>query len=743
MKLMKRQIRIAAVLLMVFMSGILCSCGNRSEEEVAFPKTLETLTSGIIANNDTLSLEWDNGKYCLLLRQNNSDKIWSTLPYDVYQKGETDEDMSSPIYIEYIDNNSMVRVVSKGYTDSVANNRVASRIIDNGIELTYYFDNADISVPIQYRLKDDALEVTVDFEHIEEGQHRLLSVSVAPFLCSAQNQSENSYIVLPSGSGALMYLDERAEGTRTWSGEIYGTDPARLLPESLSSEETVRLALFGIKEGEDALLAIVEEGREAAVVTASAGDARTGYSNAYVSFYARGYDVLESAQNMSQRDMYRTEENISIDKATISFYPFSGEDADYTGMASFYQNYLIEAGMKEEEADEKSYALYIVGGGEITELFLGVPFAKTKALTTFSDAETILRELTEETGTAPAVQLKGFGESGLDIGKLAGGFKFSKVFGSDSQRLTLEDYCNTENIPLFTDFDLVYFSTSGSGYNTLLDVAKSASMRRATQYYKHKALWSYSSYLGDSDTYYMLKRDKLQSAVDKLEKLIEKKGVSAISLSTLGQTAYSDYSNEKYSVGGESVEDTQKYLLQLSQSNRKVATESANDYAAAFSDSVFETPLGNGGYTSLDVSIPLYQMIFKGYVSLYATAINTASNFDKSLMLAVQSGTSLGFSVVGEYNLEFSETEHTDLNASSYVGNKQDIVDAVLKCTDYYEAIQGQTITKYEFVSENVTKTSFSNGVVVYANHSDKSVQTPLGELSAYGFSYAEPEVKQ
>ena len=44
-------------------------------------------------------------------------------------------------------------------------------------------------------------------------------------------------------------------------------------------------------------------------------------------------------------------------------------------------------------------------------------------------------------------------------------------------------------------------------------------------------------------------------------------------------------------------------MLQLSKLDKKIATESANDYAAALSDSVFEVPMGDGEYTSLDVSI--------------------------------------------------------------------------------------------------------------------------------------------
>ena len=741
MKIMKMRMWLAT-LMFLLISCFLCSCGTneKKEESWEFPTTLETIASGTVATNNRFTLEWDNEKFCVLLKQNESDKVWSTVPYDFYQTTETDEDMNSPLYIEYVDSSSMIKVVSKGFSDSAANGRVASRKVDNGIEVTYYFDNVGIAVPVQYCLRENALAISVDFEHVKEKEHPLLSVSVAPFLCSANNQSKDSYIVVPSGSGALMYLDERAEGTRTWSGEIYGADPARLLPENLSNDEAVRLSMFGIKDSEDALLAIVEEGREAAVIEAAAGNERTKHSNAYVSFYARGYDILESTQSWSTRDVYRTEEEISVDMATVAFYPLSGEDANYMGMAACYQKQLEEAGMKKEEIVEQPYALYISGGAEIKELFLGVPIGKTRALTSFAEAEDMLRQLTEITENVPAVQMKGFGESGLDIGKVAGGFDFSKVFGSESERLSLEQFCSAEGIPLYMDFDLIYFQSSGDGYNTLVGAAKSASMRKATLYYKDKALWNYEK---DAGAFYLLKREEMQSVVDKLEKLIEKKDISGVSLSTLGQTAYSDYSDKKYSTRGNSILDAQKYIMQLSQGGTKVATQSANDYAAAISDSVFEVSLGNGDYLGLDASIPLYQMIFKGYVPMYSTAINTGSNFDKALMLAVQSGTSLGFSIVGEYDKDFAVTYHKGLHASSYAGNRDAIQEAVLQCADYYSAIQGEIITAYEFVSDYVTKTSFSNGVEIYANHSSDKVQTPLGELEAYGFSYTVPEVEE
>ena len=187
---------------------------------------------------------------------------------------------------------------------------------------------------------------------------------------------------------------------------------------------------------------------------------------------------------------------------------------------------------------------------------------------------------------------------------------------------------------------------------------------------------------------------------------------------------------------GDSITDTQAYIRQLSKTGVKVATEQANAYAAAVSDSVFGVPTEIGDYTSLDVSIPLYQMVFKGYVSLYSTPLNTEADYEKALMLAVQSGTAPGFSLVGAYNTEFAATPYTGLNASDYEGNKETMLQILSQCTDYYTAIQGQSIIDYEYISPEISKTSFSNGVTVYANHSDKTAVSPLGELEGYGFLY-------
>lgn len=732
MKKITRTVSLCAAILLT----LLCGCGEKTKTNVEFPSAMESVASKTVAENAKLSLEWDEKEHNLILRDKSSGKAWYTSPNNGMVADKKSENLASPVYIEYINGTNLTKETAMVYSKAVATGRTSVTASDSGIDFVYYFDEIGISVPVSYILHDESLAVTVDFSKATEKNNQLLSVSVAPFLCSVKNNTDNAYLLVPTGSGAIMKTDERLEGERHYTGIIYGDDPASLIPENLNNDEPVRLPVFGVKSGDNAIFGIVEEGDNSAYITAESGNSAIGYSNVYVSFYARGYDITDVSDNLVgtvRNNIYQVAKNIDSRKATVAFYSLNGEKASYIGMAEKYRDYLKSEGFLNETYSEKQYALYITGGAQIKELVMGFGVSKTKALTTFSQAEDILKAFSEETKITPSVQLLGFGKSGLTPGKVAGGFGFSSVFGKNSERMSLENYCSENNIPVYTDFDLTYFSKSGNGFNSLLDTSKSAMKRKISLYYKDKALWNFDK---TSEAHYLLRRSSLQKAVDKLEKTVKNKKISGVSLSTLGSVAYSDYSKPEYYSRISAVSDAQKYIKQLSGNGTKIATQSANAYAAVLSDSVFGVPTDNGGYTAFDAAVPFYQMVFKGYIPLYSTSVNVMENTDKAVMLAAQSGISPGFSIVGKYDPKFSETAFPDLNASDYESNKSTVIDTVSNNKNYYEAINGQEIIGYDFLNDGITKTTFANGTVCYANHSDKSVQSPVGELKPYGFSF-------
>ena len=693
-----------------------------------------SISSQTAESNDNYSLSWDDeGKY-VLFEDLDSGKIWSNIPHEYYLDGGMSANVNSTLNITVADISSMKQDTLSGYTEVVENGRIFCEKIESGIKITYCFDNYKISIPVNYILRQDSLFVTIDTPNIiEDGsEYLLISVSLAPFLCAAKNSPDGAYLFVPSGSGALMYATETADKRRSWSGEVYGTDASRPIPEVITNEEPIRLPVFGVKDGDNALLGIIEEGAESAVIEAEAGNARTGYSSVYPTFYFRGYDVFEQfSYALMLDDLTRVSEARSKNTVSVGYYPMSGSEADYNNMAKRYRQYLQETNaLKINESPKSPYSLTLLGGVVSSSSVLGIPQKKLNPMTTFKQAETIISELYDLTGIAPTVRLSGFGDNGINIGgKLAGGYNFPSIFGRDKQRLELADFCLDKNIALFTDFDLMRYGKSGGGFSYGGDSAKSAMLTIAEKYAVKTPLRTYNK----NEAYRFLKREQLTKAADKLLKTAAKKNLSGISLSTLGSLAYSDYSSETYFCKG-STGQYVRGVIEKAQSEGFPVASGANAYAAFTADMLFDTPLWNGGYNALDEEIPFYQMIFHGAKPLFSPAVNLTADAQKQIMLAAIGGTGVGFSLIHDFDVDFMETDAEKLYGALYKDNKALIQDVLENYTDFFESVSDAAIERYEILSKNISKTIFDNGVVLYANHNGEQAESPIGILDAYGF---------
>jgi hypothetical protein len=338
-------------------------------------------------------------------------------------------------------------------------------------------------------------------------------------------------------------------------------------------------------------------------------------------------------------------------------------------------------------------------------------------MTTFNEASGIIKDMISATNQKPAVQLMGYGESGLDIGKIAGGYDFASASGSKKDYAALTDYATKNGISLFTNFDLLYFSQAGNGFGEAFTVAKTATMHKAELHYLMLAQREYDKEL---DPYRILSRSKLETAMNKLNKKSEKLNVTGYNFSTLGSVAYSDYANPETEMKKNMGADVQALIASANKAGHKVSTSNANDYAAMVSDTIFDVEVEPRNTNAIDVYVPFYQIVFKGYVPMYSESLNYTTNYEDALLNALSSGVGLSYAVLKNYDPSFAASYQTNLYSSLYSANKDKIVDAVNKYADYYAAIKGATIENYE-ISGDVVVTTFSNGVVATANYAENT----------------------
>ena len=745
-----KQLKRLKVLLICFallVPMVLSSCSSAEKPEGAIdrsyqlPESVHETESKQVAANNRFKLFWDNGQKCLMLSDTQSDKIWSTIPYDFYCLPETDGiakvRMESPIYIEYYDSSTGSIKNSYGYVDALLNGKVESGRTAEGFKVTYYFNDLEISVPVLYVLQENGLEIRLLVDEIRENNRWIYSVSLAPFLCSAK-AGDDSYLFVPSGSGALMSTEESSRGVRTFSGNVFGNDSAINVVEKFVKDTPVRLPVFGVKDADYAMCGVIGKGAETARIQAQAGDSEVGYSSAYVTFELRSRNQISVKGNNNRTTLVTrlSDTIVDTDYASVTYYPLVGEEASYTGMANLYRNLLFPNGTT--TAAEPELYLQMLGGAMVQQNMLGIPYQTLSAATTFAQVQNIVKELAEQTGTKPVVELTGFGQSGLDVGKIAGGFRFGNAFGGEKDLEDLKAYCADIGSPLFVDLDLVNFNQTGKGFSTFYDRVNTVNRTRAVQ-----SIFKNTVYNADDryPSWYLLQLSKLPEATEKGMAMLDDYKLDGVSLRSLGTTIYSDsVSAKNYAKNGFSVAVTD-VLKTFVEGGKKISVSDANAYVAAMAQYIVSSPTVSTKADGFDVEVPFYQMVFKGVVPTAVSPLNAATDVQDQFLKAMESGCALSFTLCDNWQTAFSGSSQQGLLRSAvYDSWKEEIVRMTVEAKPLLNAVNGATISRHEVLADGVRHTVFSNGTQVYVNYGAEPMKTPVGTVVAGGFIFEKGE---
>lgn len=705
-----------------------CSKSKNTQSALKYDTKAESVNieSCVLAENENAGLSFDADAKCLLFQDKKTSAVWSSTPFAEYQNGAYYADLKIRVF------NSVT--LEEESNDSYACSKINSEKINDGIRLTYYFDEYRISIPIDYTLDKDCLKILIDSQKIAEGNknYSLLAVTPLPSICSVHCEADDSYLFAPIGSGAVFSNKITADRARVINGNT--SNCAKITVESYANaSEQAIMKVWGVKAGNQALLGIAQKCEGTVGVNVVAGDKKSDYSTVSPIVFVRDYDyfrgVTKSGGNIKQVS------ELSSIKCEIGYYMLSGDKADYNGMAKRYRQYLIDNGMLETDAKKLNsasvYNLTFLGGVMTDSGVLGVQTREFESMTSFYQARDIIAEMKEKTGVAPNVRLKGYGKTGINIGEIAGGFEFNKKLGSDSDRQKLEEYCSSSGIQMFTDFNPVYYSESGGGFSYSNDAAQTPVLVAAENSPVNVPMRDFNTSL----TYRILGRSKLSDVFKKTLNFANKKGVSSLSFSAFGGITYSDYSDaSKYGATKNYSEDAAKNINMLRAEGHKVACDNTAAFLAGITDTVFCAPLMPTGRFQCDYEIPFYEMVFHGYVPMYSTPVNYSADFDRHKLLAIRAGVGLDFSIINDFSPNFMGDNIEKLYVAKYSDRKEYIEKSVKQYKELFQKIKNAQISRYEVIDRNVSKTVYSNGIAVYTNYSYTPVNSPVGELEAYGF---------
>lgn len=675
----------------------------------------------------------EDGKFCVVNKETGTAYASNPLETDKKAQGINKTNMNSQLYITYANSGGNTQV-KNSTVDCVNKKWLTWAPIENGIRYNYDFQKAGIIIPVEYVLEEDGLRASIVVDEIVEGTlgYYLTEVSLLPYFAATLAGNEG-YFLVPDGSGALIYHDNEKGSYGAYKQAIYSRDAAMIVESLTVQDQAARLPVFGMKSNDYGYLAVVDAGDGVATVNAMTSGNITSYNNAYVSFRFRLYTMLTYARSHDTQQvlMLSSVQPKNVDY-TVKYILLEEEGLDYVDMAAAYREYLIkEHGLTARvEEDYAPFYVEMLGSIKKDTVVLGLKLKLLQRLTTFDQAQEMLSKMQQGGMDDLLIRYTGWQPGGLES-TLNTPVKFEKSLGGAKDYAKLVDYANANGIELFMDFDLLNLYESGNGVSSFMD---------ATQTIQHTPTYLYSydynTLEKDPSTRWQLVTPKMAAAA--LEETLsntEKLRGSHVSLSSMGDTLYSDFTNKESGLDRSNTRLLWEDMLRLAdRETEKLLVDGGNGYALPHVSHVYNAPMKCTFYDIEDEDVPFYQILLHGYVSYSTEPMNLSSNPQNLVLKAVETGSSLSACLMYAENHALTDTNLEYVFSGNYETWMDMLCESYERVTPVLREVAQATIIGHECLLKDVYKTQYSNGSVVYVNYSSKDVQADGYTIPAKDF---------
>lgn len=713
-----------------------------SEEEAApadedfVPRTDEEAMADmeLVAENSKLAFYKNEKEVTLALVDKSSGEIWWSNPINAdgsAGKKAQIQELKAGMTLVYGE-------VSKRRTTSL-NSKVKAKAkfkdVKNGVQITYKFAVAGVTVPVTYTLEDDYLKLYVDTSEIKEEDSDKI-VTELSFMTSfgAATEEDEGYYVIPDGSGALINFNNGKTGLKTYSGKVYGRDITAVPLTAPSVTQQIYLPMYGIVKENSGMMVVADKGDTCASINAYvSGQNKTSYNTCYFDFEIRTSDEYFMGGDTSPLKVFE-KRGILVPEIEVRYYPVSNGkngSVDYIDIADKYRDYLTssEYGVtKSDTADDTSLYVDFYGGVLKTESVAGIPVTMQHVATSFDDAKDILAEL--QAGGADSIVVNYNQWTAADIKeKVSDKAKPASKLGGKSDFKELLSYADSNNISIYPAVDNLTFR-SGSGYWTMTDTAIRVSNAYSRQYVYDLAHGIENKFY---DALSLLSPERYEKMFNNLAKSYSSFGLSNISVGSASTVIYGDYGKKSMSREMVKYELQECYKL-LDDQVGSVLADGANAYVLPYVDHITNVPLSSSKFDIFDCDIPFYQMVMHGLKAYSTTAVNGDAQMADLILDAVASGSNIRFDLMAEEANGLKDTRYDVYYYADAQYWTEDAAGCYRFVKDILSDVSNQKITEYNILSDDEIETVYENGTKTIVNKADRTVTKNGKVYSLYDY---------
>ncbi|MBQ8825494.1 MAG: hypothetical protein IJ007_00180 [Oscillospiraceae bacterium] len=676
----------------------------------------------LVTENDNLALYLNDKEDTIALLDKKTNKIWWQNPINA----DASEGKKAQIQELKAGMTLIYGEPSKRRTttqNSKVKGKVKYKEISNGLEATYKFANAEITIPVTYTLESDHLKLHVDTTAIKEENYDKITTNLA-FMTTfgAAGTDEKGYYVIPDGSGTTINFNNGKTGLNTYKGKVYGKDITAVSLTNSAKTQQVYFPMYGIVKGNSGMMVVADKGDSCATINAYvAGQNKTSYNTCYFDFELRTNDEYLMGGEANPLKVFE-KRGILVPEIEVRYYPVSNDsksEIDYIDIADKYREYLTssEYGVTKSDTVSESH-LYVDLYGAVMkqESVLGVPVTMQHEATNFKEAQEILAQI-KSVGTDSVIVNYNHWTTADIKEKVADAAKPASVLGGKSDFNDLLSYAQSNNIDIYPAVDNLTFRSS-LGYWTMTNTAIRVSNAYSRQL-------TYDLAYGIENKYYdalsLLSPRAYEKVFTNLAKSYSKYGLTNISFGSASTALYGDYGRN--SVSREMFKNNlREYYKMADEQVGSVLADGANAYILPYVDHITNVPLNSSKYDLFDQDIPFYQIVMHGLKSYSTTAVNGDADIAELILKAVASGSNLSFDLIAD---EANELKDTRYDIYYYADEQYWTADAA-NChkliNDILSDVSDKRIVEYNVISADEIETVYDNGTKISVNIADRSI---------------------
>lgn len=682
----------------------------------------------------------ENGSYIMLvddrlgnlgLKNKATGYIWWSSPL-----GAARDKVATPLLVNELRSSNTLRygIPSKRSNNNVLRSgtddcEIKVSDVKNGVKVTYYYNKAGFSFPVEYTLEEDCLKASLKVSDIKEPKDEKIATEVTLMSSfGAASDTEDGCFVIPDGSGALVrFNNNKTMDTNAYQQRVYGND-VTVVPTSRGAvTEQIYLPVYGIVKEDNAMLVVASKGDSNAYISAQVSkQSNSSYNLCNFTFILRGTDTFYMSGNNSDKLTVFENGDIKSDDIELRYYPISKKGASYVDVADRYRQYLIEEDGVEPKSSKAAMYVDLYGGTLKKKPVLGIPVTLKQPVTKYDEALEILTELKNKGVDDMVVSYNGWTNDGIRR-KVDTGASPSGTLGGKSSFNKLTDFIDENGFEFYPASSSRDFY-SGNGYYSFTStcVRVSGSYSRIVSYDR-----AYGIPDGFKKNMSLLSPSYYGEVYGDIASSYAKAGLTGAAVDNAASSLYGDYGKKDIS-RYKAMTLAEEAFGKLSDSlDNGFIADGANAYALPYVSHITNVPLSSSRFDIFNEDVPFYQIVMHGLVPYSTTPVNGDADPSQLLLMAAATGSSLSYDMIYNETSKLKDTDYDRYYYANYHYWADTAAEEYKLLAPLLDSVSDSTITGYDVSDDgSLITTTFSNGTVVKTDLVNKTVEYGGNKLS-------------